>query len=96
MAVCMVFDMPGGTQEQYDQVVARVIAKTNSGLQPGQIFHAAGASAKGWRVVDVWESEEAAQRFFQETLQEAVQGTGFPLGPPAVFPVHRMEPQLAP
>jgi len=77
-------------------VVARVIAKTSLGLQPGQIFHAAGPSAEGWRVVDVWESEAAARRFFRETFQEALQGTGFPVGPPAVFPVHRMEPQVAP
>jgi hypothetical protein len=46
--------------------------------------------------VDVWESEEAAQRFFQATFQEALRGTGFPVGPPAVFPVHRMEPPVAP
>ena len=96
MVVCMVFDLRDGTRAQYAQVVARVAAKTGPGLQPGQIFHAAGAVADGWRVMDVWESDEAAQRFFQETFREALQGAGCPVGPPAVFPVPRLEPQVTP
>ena len=68
MPVLMVHDSPGGTKEQYDQVAARV---TNGGSfnslddwpGGGILFHAVAVTDDGFRVIDVWESEEAFQRF---------------------------------
>src|SRR5690349_14438607 len=86
MAVCMVFAIPTGTQAQYDQIVA----KTGTGLQPGQLFHAAGPAAGGALVVAVREGDEAGQAFFQGGVAEAVAALALPEGQPVAFPIHRM------
>src|SRR5688500_8710749 len=63
MAFAMMIDNPQGSQELYEKIRAHI------GLQKpaGGIFHIAGPSPNGgWRVIEVWESEEEAQRFIQE------------------------------
>ena len=89
--VLMVHDSPGGTQEQYEQVGARLTG--GAGLDSlsawpveGILAHAAGPTASGWRVVDVWESEEAFRRF-GEVIVPLLQEVGFP-GEPQLFPLH--------
>jgi hypothetical protein len=42
----------------------------------------------GWRVVDVWESEEAFQTFYRAKLGKALAEVGVPAFQPKVFPVH--------
>ena len=43
----------------------------------------------GWRVLDVWESQEAANKFFQEALLPTFQELGFALAQPQqVWPAH--------
>jgi hypothetical protein len=63
--ILMVHDSPGGTQEQYEQVTSRL--SDGRGLNSlgdwpvdGILSHTAGPTDAGWRVVDVWESEEAS------------------------------------
>ena len=68
MAIVMVQDIPGGTQEQYDEVAKRLTGGRGLGSladwpTDGILSHVAGPTADGWRVVDVWESEEAFARF---------------------------------
>jgi hypothetical protein len=86
MAVAMMVDNPQGSQESYDRV--RVLI----GLErpAGGIFHLAGPSPNGgWRVLEVWESEEDAQRFFEEQVMPAAEAVGGPAPPPPQFwPVH--------
>ncbi len=91
MPVLMVHDSPGGTQEQYEQVVAsltdgRGLNSLSDWPVTGILSHAAAPSEKGWRVVDVWESEEAFQRF-GEVISPVLQEVGFP-GEPRLFPIH--------
>jgi hypothetical protein len=71
MAVCMIFDAPGVSQAQYEQVRNEV----TSGDRPpdGAIYHVAGPTEGGWCVVEVWESREAFDRFFADKLQQALQ-----------------------
>ena len=60
MAVAMLVDNPEGSQETYERV------REQLGLEraAGGIFHVAGPSPNGgWRVIEVWESEEDAKRF---------------------------------
>src|SRR3954451_6349469 len=76
MAVGFILDFPGGTAEQYDQVVARM--ELGGHMAPGGSFHAAGPSADGWRVVDVWDSDEAFQRFAEEKIGPITQEVGLP------------------
>ena len=62
MPIALMVDNPEGSQEIYDKVRAQL------GLEDkpdGGIFHAAGPGPNGgWRVVEVWESQEHLGRFF--------------------------------
>jgi hypothetical protein len=87
MAVAMMVDNPQGSQEVYEQIRAHI------GLDKpaGGIFHIAGPSPNGgWRVIEVWESEEEAERFFQEQFVPALRALGIDGGPPPreFWPVH--------
>ncbi len=90
MPILMIHDSPGGTQEQYDQACARISDGGLSSLSDwpveGVLFHAAGPTENGWRVVDVWESEEAFERF-GPTIVPILQEVGMP-GEPKLFPLH--------
>jgi hypothetical protein len=75
MAVALLVDNPEGSQETYEQVRAQL------GLDgpAGGIFHLAGPSPNGgWRVLEVWESEEDAMRFREERLLPAFDAVGVP------------------
>jgi len=52
----------------------------------GILLHIAGPTEDGWRVIDVWESEEAFQRF-GEVIGPILQDVGFP-GEPKVSELH--------
>jgi hypothetical protein len=75
LAVAVLIDNPEGSQEIYEQVRAQL------GLDEpaGGIFHLAGPSPNGgWRVLEVWESEEDARRFREERLLPAFDAAGVP------------------
>ena len=86
MAVAMMVDNPKGSQQVYDSV------REQLGLErpAGGIVHVAGPSPSGgWRVIEVWESEEEARRFVKERLLPAFEATGAPPPPPPqLWPVH--------
>jgi hypothetical protein len=87
VAVAMMVDNPEGSREVYEKVLAQL------GLEKpaGGIFHVAGPSPRGgWRVIEVWESEEEANRFFEERFIPALQTLGLSGLPPAreFWPVH--------
>jgi len=65
MAIGIVFN-GAMTEAQYRQVSERV----SPGNQPpsGMLYHAAGPTESGFCVVEVWESQEVAQEFFEKTL----------------------------
>jgi hypothetical protein len=83
MAVGLLFEIPGMTQEQYDGAVAA--GGLENTLPPGQIFHVAGPIEGGWRVIDVWETRADFDRFAEETLKPAMGGQA---PTPKEFPVH--------
>lgn len=56
----------GGTQEQYEAVLAAV--HPENGLPPGQTHHFAGPTDDGWLVVAIWDSQESNDRFVEDTL----------------------------
>jgi hypothetical protein len=90
MAVAMLVDNPEGSQEVYDRV------REHLGLvdkPAGGIAHIAGPSPKGgWRVIEVWESEEAAQRFYEDQLRPAFEAVGMtgPMPEREFWPVHNV------
>jgi len=88
MAVGVWVEIPGGTQEQYQQTVRGLTGgdKLDSlGDWPveGVLAHAAGPTENGWVVFDVWESEEAFERF-SEILGPQMEAAGMN-GQPKVF-----------
>jgi hypothetical protein len=60
---------PNFTREQYEESVRRLRPGTDRLASPsdwpveGLLAHIAGEGPDGFRVVDVWESEEAVRRF---------------------------------
>jgi hypothetical protein len=59
-------------------------------LPAGCTAHIAGPSPDGWRVVAVWDSPEAVQRFVTEDLQPTLAELGVvpPAAPPVIYPLH--------
>jgi hypothetical protein len=69
MPVVLVHQGPTLTQERYEETVRRLTGG-KSHLEspadwpvPGLLVHAAGQGDDGFRVIDVWESEDACRRF---------------------------------
>jgi hypothetical protein len=87
MAVAMLLEWPGETREQYEQLMSVVGLEENP--PEGGLLHVAGPMPGGWRVLDIWESEEAFERFANERLRPAVEKVELPAMPqPQFFPVH--------
>jgi hypothetical protein len=74
MAVVIVNEMEGGTQDVYDQVTPKVMEGDN--LPDGCQLHIAGPYKDGWRVITVWDSEERFQQFRDEKLIPALREAG--------------------
>jgi heme-degrading monooxygenase HmoA len=70
MAICVISENPEGTAELYEQVMQRV-RQGGEFPPPGAIFQLAGPADPGWRVVSVWESRDAFERFASERLAPA-------------------------
>ena len=92
MPVVVVMQVPSFTAERYEEVVRRLTDGKSRLESPadwpveGLLSHAAGEGESGFRVVDVWESEEAFARF-GETLMPIMESIGVE-GEPEVYPAH--------
>ena len=92
MPVVLVHQGPTLTQERYEEAV-REVTGGKSRLETredwpveGLLVHAAGQGEGGFRVVDVWESEDAAAKF-GEVLIPILQAVGV-TDLPEVYPAH--------
>jgi hypothetical protein len=91
MAVVVVAEIEGGTQELYEAVSGK--AMPGGQLPEGGQIHIAGPTENGWRVITVWDSEEQFDRFRAESLIPALQQAGEEgrIAPKIeVNPVHRL------
>ena len=70
MAVVLIFEPAGVTLAQYDQV-RKEVAPDNKPAT-GMLYHVATPTANGFRVIEVWDSQAAADKFFQEKLAQAL------------------------
>lgn len=74
MAMAFVVEIPNVTAEEYEKVTRKV---NESGSPAGCIFHAGGPFEGGIRLVEVWESPEAAQAFYtSQLLRDATAAAG--------------------
>jgi hypothetical protein len=66
MAIAMMVEIPGLTQEQYEAAAA--IINQGGPQVGGALIHTAGSFDGGCRVVEVWESQELADAFYGSAL----------------------------
>jgi hypothetical protein len=87
MAVGVLFEIPGGTKEQYEELNQKAFGSTKGPSEPisGLILHTSGAYSGGWRIFDVWESAEDFQRFMEGTIMPASEGMELPEIQPEVY-----------
>ena len=87
VAVQLVFQ--GATIEQYDQINERIGLLPGGPASPQELFHWVAKTEEGFRVVDVWESQEAFERFAHDKLSPIYEEVGV-LRPPEIhfFDVH--------
>jgi hypothetical protein len=77
MPVLMIGEVPNLTEEVYAGMIGQLMPVMRA--SNGFISHAAGPSPTGgWRVVEVWESEEDSEKWFNENVK--------PNLPPGVTP----------
>ncbi len=92
MAIGVLFEFPGATQSQYEDVAKKMtkggsLRKLANWPAKGLLMHLAGPTQTGWRVVDVWESEADLMKF-AAVLMPLAKAAGFPDVPPQIFPAH--------
>ena len=85
MAVAVEMNFKGATLGQYDQVLELMGLTPGSPAPPGAIFHWAAQTADGLRVVDVWETREAYDRFAQEQIGPYSQQVGITEPPETTY-----------
>ena len=91
MAIALMMEFPGGTQDNYDKILQNLgMARGSENLPHGLIFHVAGPTENGWHVVDVWESHADFDRFFAERLGAAIRLSGVVPTTPREFPVYNL------
>jgi hypothetical protein len=78
-------EMPGVSEDEYRTVEKHLGPDRPAGL----LAHVAGPTEDGWRIINIWENEEAFRRFQSERLVRAAglaaQDEGFDPGKAAGF-----------
>ena len=89
MAVIVIAEVHGQTEAGYDgmlSVLADLVRRAD-----GFVLHSAYRTEDdSWRVVEVWESEEAARAFDEETLLPLLQSVGVDRPEGETWPVHNL------
>lgn len=68
MPVLMIAEVPNLTEDVYAGMVGQLTPLMRA--QKGFVSHAGGPSPEGgWRVVEVWESEEDGENWFDENIR---------------------------
>ena len=93
MPIVAIFEAPGLTQQNYEETVRRLTGKNRMSSPSdwpveGLLVHVAGQGANGFRVVDVWTSEDAFRKF-GEKLIPVLREIGIE-GEPEIYPSHTL------
>ncbi len=74
MTIAMLVDNPEGSQQLYDKIRKQLDLEAPA----DGILHVDGPSPNGgWRVIELFESEEDASRFLKERFGPALEALGF-------------------
>jgi hypothetical protein len=86
MAIALILEFADLDAGDYDAVMKELGLYGGRGTWPdGIVSHLAGATADGWRVVDVWQSQAHFDKFFAARLKPAFDKIGLPA--PLMTPV---------
>jgi hypothetical protein len=88
MAISVYINPVSATAAQYDEIIRRLDA-AGAGKPAGRLYHACFGSGDKLQVFDIWESQQAFDKF-GETMMPIVQEVGVNLGQPMVEPVHNL------
>jgi hypothetical protein len=88
MAVAVIIDIPGGNEQLYEQMIAKLFP--GGKLPDGWQVHIAGPSEHGWRVINVVPSQEQFEAFARGQLIPAVQQAEGVTPQLSFFPVYRL------
>ena len=85
VSVVLIHQGPTFTRERYEEIVRTLSGKNRMESAAdwpieGLLLHVAGESPQGFRVVDVWESEDACNRF-GEVLEPILKEVGIEVQP---------------
>ncbi len=85
MAIVVTSDAPSGDPER-DQMMRERLNVVND-PPPGALARVAGYHEGGWRIMSVWESEEAFDAFRRERLEPMLQEVGAQVPEFKIWPV---------
>lgn len=88
-AVMIFHDVKGMSAEQYESIVTELKA-VNAFGDPAQLFHVCFKTADGLKVVDIWESPEALQKFAGQLMPILTKIFGAAPPPPAVYNLYNV------
>jgi hypothetical protein len=85
VAIALTVEFEGQTREQYEAVGKQLGIDLIGGRgdwPDGLLSHAAGATSRGWSVMEVWAARPQQERFLRDRLRPALEQAGIE-GPPA-------------
>jgi len=93
MAVAVIIEFPGArSRAKYEKSVQLILKGRKNKLADwpvkGVLAHIAGPMPGGWRVIDVWQSRAAFNRFGKE-LKPVLKKIGMQGATPKIFPLTR-------
>ena len=74
MAIAIIAEVPGRDAQFDDQVTQALDMRANP--PAGSLARFAGPVPGGWRVISIWESQEAFDKFRTERLEPALRAAG--------------------
>ena len=89
MSTVMSMEWSGMTPDQYNQVMQAL--DFDNKPPSGGVFHVAGFMGNTMRVLDIWDSQQAFEKFQKDRLTPALQKVGITSQPKVqFFPVHNI------
>jgi hypothetical protein len=88
MAISIYVNPASLTAAQYDDIGGRLDA-AGAGKPAGRLYHACFGSGDKLQVFEIWESQQASDKF-RETLMPILQEVGLDPGQPMAEPVHNL------
>jgi hypothetical protein len=91
MAIAVIMDFTGNSLEDYDKVVERLGLTPGGPGAAGGLFHWVSGNDVGARIVDVWQTREQADAFYQDQLGPITAELGIQPPETSYYEVHNFQ-----